>query len=369
MRPPATPTPTLSPSPPFSCWLLLIITAGAMIFSLFYERRLWCRFLCPIGGQNGLFAKLAITEVRARKGVCGAECSTYGCIKVRGRAGGRVWGGGSADLFFFRPPHPSHPQGNETPVPPEGLVEVGCPLGSHPGNLADNKDCVLCLDCLRTCPHGSVELRLRPPAADILTPTSHNATPAEVALMFMLLGSVPVHHVGALAAQAGLGADPAWLAASPTFLGPHAAAAAALLAAPGAIAWAVDAGARWLGPRVDAAYRPPPPFVRLAYAWLPVTWAAILAHYEDWGLTEAGQVLRVAAAGLGASAETVAAVPGGGAHPAVVAFLQGATLLFGLGTGVGLTVKYTWRRPLGAAAPQVVLMCAATAELWALILP
>lgn len=35
--------------------------------------------------MNGLFAKLAFTELRARKGVCTATCSTYGCIKVRER--------------------------------------------------------------------------------------------------------------------------------------------------------------------------------------------------------------------------------------------------------------------------------------------
>jgi polyferredoxin len=36
-----------------SSWLLLLITAGAVVCSAFFERRLWCRFLCPIGGMNG----------------------------------------------------------------------------------------------------------------------------------------------------------------------------------------------------------------------------------------------------------------------------------------------------------------------------
>jgi polyferredoxin len=53
-----------------SAWLLLLITAGAMICSYVFERRLWCRYLCPIGGMNGLFAKLSFTELRARQGVC-----------------------------------------------------------------------------------------------------------------------------------------------------------------------------------------------------------------------------------------------------------------------------------------------------------
>ncbi len=59
-----------------SAWLLLLITAGAMICSEIFERRFWCRYLCPIGGMNGLFAKLSITELRAQQGTCSAECAT-----------------------------------------------------------------------------------------------------------------------------------------------------------------------------------------------------------------------------------------------------------------------------------------------------
>ncbi|WP_428012165.1 4Fe-4S binding protein [Baaleninema sp.] len=83
-----------------SC-LLLLITAGAVIFSLIFERRFWCRYLCPIGGMNGLFAKLSMTELRARPGICSAECTTYQCYKGGPRKG-------------------------------EGQDTDGCPLYSHP---------------------------------------------------------------------------------------------------------------------------------------------------------------------------------------------------------------------------------------------
>ncbi len=64
-----------------SACLLLLITAGAMIFSAIFERRFWCRYLCPIGGMNGLFAKLSMTELRAQQGICSATCTTYQCYK------------------------------------------------------------------------------------------------------------------------------------------------------------------------------------------------------------------------------------------------------------------------------------------------
>jgi polyferredoxin len=38
----------LPDSAALSSWLLLLITAGAMVGSWFFERRIWCRYLCPI---------------------------------------------------------------------------------------------------------------------------------------------------------------------------------------------------------------------------------------------------------------------------------------------------------------------------------
>ena len=76
-----------------SC-LLLLITAGAMICSAIFERRFWCRYLCPIGGMNGMFAKLAMTELRAQQGTCSAECNTYQCYKggpEKRRGAGNQW--------------------------------------------------------------------------------------------------------------------------------------------------------------------------------------------------------------------------------------------------------------------------------------
>ena len=46
-------------------------SAALVPASLTLTPTLACRAVCPIGGMNGLFAKLSMTELRARKGVCG----------------------------------------------------------------------------------------------------------------------------------------------------------------------------------------------------------------------------------------------------------------------------------------------------------
>lgn len=38
---------------PAAGWLLVLITAGAVACSVVWEKRLWCRYLCPIGEYVG----------------------------------------------------------------------------------------------------------------------------------------------------------------------------------------------------------------------------------------------------------------------------------------------------------------------------
>ncbi len=62
-----------------SACLLLLITSGAVVNSVIYEKRLWCRHLCPIGAMNKMFATLSMTEVRTWKSNC-EGCTTAECI-------------------------------------------------------------------------------------------------------------------------------------------------------------------------------------------------------------------------------------------------------------------------------------------------
>jgi hypothetical protein len=62
-------------------------------------------------------------------------------------------------------------------------------------------------------------------------------------------------------------------------------------------------------------------FVQASYGYMPLVWAALLAHYLDPLLLEAGTVLPAAARMVGWSSGT-ASLPVLVAHPAVVDFLQ-----------------------------------------------
>ena len=299
-----------------SC-LLLLITAGAMIFSAIFERRFWCRYLCPIGGMNGLFAKLSMTELRAQQGTCSAECTTYQCYK-----------GG--------------------PQKGEGLETGGCPLYSHPAQLEDNRDCVLCMTCLKACPHRSVELNLRPPGIELWT--THVKRSYEVALLLLLLGGIFLHRLPELQAWLGLNLP---LTAFWTHLGVSIAA----LTLPAMVPFAAYGLIR-LQQSVK-----PRPFIELAYGYLPLVLGGSLAHYLRLGLGEAGRILPVTWATFGYSGEELPILV---AHPAVIAFLQGTTLIGSVLLTVILTQKIA-RQPLRLLLPQHLGAIALGASLWQII--
>ena len=153
--------------------------------------------------------------------------------------------------------------------------------------------------------------------------------------MFILLGSVPLHRLPTLLDEAGLTAARDAIAASQ---GVHIIASASMLAAPGALAWLIDRGAR-LGGAGDAWGKPRKPFLELAYGYLPLVWAGILSYYLFLMLGEGGHILALAGHAVGAP------LPSFEAHPAVIRFLQGATLFLGTSSSLVLTRRIggEWR--------------------------
>ncbi|MEO0824946.1 MAG: sigma 54-interacting transcriptional regulator [Cyanobacteria bacterium J06639_16] len=288
-----------------SACLLLLITAGAMIFSTIFERRFWCRYLCPIGGMNGLFAKLSMTELRAQQGTCSAECTTYQCYK-----------GG--------------------PQKGEGQATNGCPLYSHPAQLEDNRDCVLCMTCLKACPHRSVELNWRPPGIELWT--THVSRSYEVALLLLLLDAVFLHRLPEILERLGLTVDLG-------NFGIHSVIAVFALSLPALLPLLAH---QILKLFCGLGNIKPKPFIDLAYGYLPLLLCASLAHYLHLGLTEGGQVLSVSFATFGLSQ---AGVPVWIAHPAVIAFLQGSVLILGAIASVWLLQRIA-RQPFRLLLPQ-----------------
>jgi transcriptional regulator with AAA-type ATPase domain/NAD-dependent dihydropyrimidine dehydrogenase PreA subunit len=345
-----------------SAWLLLLITGGAVVCSVIFERRFWCRYLCPIGGMNGLFAKLSMTELRAQQGICSADCTTYQCYK-----------GG--------------------PQKGEGMETNGCPLYSHPAQMQDNRDCVLCMTCLKACPHKSVQVNLRPPGIELWT--THIPRSYEVALLLLLLGGIYLHRLPEAIVKVYNFVQANefltnlyqldWLNPANYPLaqfGVHFELSAIALTLP-LIPLAIAQGYMWLDYRIRKQLNQqlcpetttpdrfpcikPRPFVQLAYGYLPLVLGGNLAHYLNMWLEESGRILPITLATLGLDAANFD-LPIVVAHPAVIAFLQGVTLIVAVVLSWVLTQKIA-RQSVRQLLPQHLVILILAIGMWVLIVP
>ena len=134
------------------------IVLAAMLFaaiglSTIFERRAFCRYLCPIGGFIGLYSQTAPIELRIKeKQVC-VTCEGKPC-----------YNGSSAGY--------------------------GCPWDVFPGGLTKNTYCGLCMECIRTCPHENIAVNLRPFSADLAKPSTRMD---EAFKAFIMLGSAMIY--------------------------------------------------------------------------------------------------------------------------------------------------------------------------------
>jgi len=136
--------------PSVTASLLLGMILLAMGLSLIYERRSFCRYVCPVGGFIGLFSQVAPVELRViDPQVCKAH-SQKTCY-----------------------------QGNDN--------GYGCPWGVYPGGMDVNTNCGLCMECLRTCEFGNIAINMRPFADDLKT--SNKIKLDEAYKIFIMLGS------------------------------------------------------------------------------------------------------------------------------------------------------------------------------------
>jgi polyferredoxin len=293
---------------------VLLATATALVF----ERRAFCRYLCPVGGFVGLYAQVAPIELRVRDSAVCAAHTTKTCYS------------GSADGY-------------------------GCPWQVFPGSLARNTYCGTCLECLRTCPHDNIAINLRPAGADLLVAAGRRTDEAFKALV--MLGSALVYAAvmlgpwGALKRAAYAVGTPAWALYALGFL----AVVVGLL--PGLFWLAVAAGRRVAPARASQGRA----FAAYSAALVPLGLAAWMAFSVAFVFSNGSYIAPVLSDPLGWGWDLfgTAGVPWEPLAAALVPALQVALLLAGLAWASALARRtaaaelapaLAWRRALPVVA-------------------
>ena len=138
--------------PMATSFMVLGIVSTALVFFLVFERRTFCRYVCPLSaliGSLGAMGSAAGFRTRDRQ-VC-LSCETKDCMR-----------------------------GGE-----EGY---GCPWYTWPGSADSNLTCGLCSECYKACPSDNVGLFVQRPLTSVVAPSRRRADVAwSVALLWGLV--------------------------------------------------------------------------------------------------------------------------------------------------------------------------------------
>jgi hypothetical protein len=134
--------------PMVTAWVLLGMILLAIAMGFVYKDRVFCRYVCPVGGFIGLYSLSSSLELRVKDFDVCLKHTTKDCIT-----------------------------GNEN--------GYGCPWMEYPGKLDRNAYCGLCTECLKTCPKDNIAINLRPIGSDLLVTNGRRMDEAYKAIIML----------------------------------------------------------------------------------------------------------------------------------------------------------------------------------------
>lgn len=118
-------------NPPNTALLLLFFTGLAVVMGAIFEKRAFCRYICPIGLVLGVFSMLSIIELRCKSKKTCSDHDIKECV-VGSEAG------------------------------------KGCPVGEFPQTMERNNYCIMCMECVKSCSKDNIRISPRLPGADMI---------------------------------------------------------------------------------------------------------------------------------------------------------------------------------------------------------
>jgi polyferredoxin len=141
---------TLVAKPWVSGLAILMLLIVPTLMSFIWELRAFCRYVCPVSVFVAPFSEMSMVTLKNKSQSVCDKCKPHFCQK------------GS----------------------PEGWA---CPYGLNVGEMKDNTECGLCLECLRSCSYKNVSLFRRPFGSESIV---HNLSEAWITIAIFTMSIV-----------------------------------------------------------------------------------------------------------------------------------------------------------------------------------
>ncbi|HEY9245382.1 MAG TPA: 4Fe-4S binding protein, partial [Candidatus Methanoperedens sp.] len=108
-------------NPPNTAYLLLFFAGLAVVMGAVFEKRSFCRYICPIGLVLGVFSMISVIELRCKSRKTCHDHEIKECV-IGSRAG------------------------------------KACPVGEFPQTMERNNQCIMCMECVKSCSKDNIRL-------------------------------------------------------------------------------------------------------------------------------------------------------------------------------------------------------------------